>query len=145
MTHVPYKGVTPAVIDVMGGQVDICFSVLSVAYPHIKSGKLQAIALTGKERSPLVPDLPTIAESGFPDYDVFSWFGLLMPAHPPSAVLDKLTQALNTILKSPSLKHTFAQQGLELKGGTPREFASFLASDQALWAKVIKENNIHLE
>jgi tripartite-type tricarboxylate transporter receptor subunit TctC len=145
LTHIPYKGVTPAIVDVIGGQVDICFSVVAVVYPHIQSGKLQAIALTGLERAPLLPDLPTVAESGLPGYDVVSWFGLLMPAHPDPAVLEKLQSQLNTILRSPSLKKIFAQQGLELKGGSPRQFADFLASDQKLWAKVIKDNNIRLD
>jgi tripartite-type tricarboxylate transporter receptor subunit TctC len=144
MTHVPYKGVTPAMVDVMGGQVDLCFSVLSVVYPLIKGNKVQAIALTGTRRSPLLPELPTVAET-LPGFDVFSWFGLLMPANPLREVFETLQGSLVKIIQAPELKQLFAAQGLELVGNSAGEFAEFLKTDQALWTKVIKANDIRLE
>jgi len=145
MSHVPFRGVTPAIVDVMGGQVDLVYSVFSAVMPLIKSGKVQGIALTGEKRSPLMPDLPTIAESGLKGYNVFSWFGLLMPANPPEAVYRKLEGALIKIVRDPELRKRFAEQGLDLVGDTSEEFGRFLKSDGALWAKVIKANNIHVD
>ena len=145
MVHVPYKGVTLAMTDIMGGQVDLCFSVLSVIYPLVKANKVQPIAIAALKRSPLLPDLPTVDESGLPGFDVFSWFGLFLPANPPAGVLSGLQDTLGKITHASDFRQSFAKQGLDIVGDTPQEFERFLRKDQALWTKIIAENDIRID
>ena len=145
MVHVPYKGVTLAMTDIMGGQVDLCFSVLSVIYPLVTANKVKPIAIAALKRSPLLPELPTVDESGLPGFDVFSWFGLFMPANPPSAVLSGLQDTLGKITHASDFRQGFAKQGLDIVGDTPQEFERFLRKDQALWTKIIAENDIRID
>ena len=145
MVHVPYKGVTLAMTDIMGGQVDLCFSVLSVIYPLVTANKVKPIAIAALKRSPLLPELPTVDESGLPGFDVFSWFGLFMPATPPSAVLSGLQDTLGKITHASDFRQGFAKQGLDIVGDTPQEFERFLRKDQALWTKIIAENDIRID
>ena len=145
MVHVPYKGVTLAMTDIMGGQVDLCFSVLSVIYPLVTANKVKPIAIAALKRSSLLPDLPTVDESGLPGFDVFSWFGLFLPANPPSAVLTGLQDTLGKITHASDFRQGFAKQGLDIVGDTPQEFERFLHKDQALWTKIIAENHIRID
>jgi len=145
MTHVPYKGVTPAVTDLIGGQISLSFSVYSVVDPHIKAGKLKAIAVTSAKRSPYAPTLPTVAESGLKGFDVVSWFGLLVPATTPKEVVAKIHDEVARIAKLPDVKEKFASQGIDLVGNTPTEFADFIKQDWAVWDKVIKSTGIKME
>jgi len=145
MTHVPYKGVTPAVTDLMSGRISLSFSVYSVVDPYIKAGKLKAIAVTSAKRSPHAPNLPTVAESGLKDYDVISWFGFLVPSNTPKDVVAKIHGEVARIAKMPDVKTRFASQGIDLVGSTPDEFADFIKQDWMVWDKVIKSAGIKLE
>ena len=145
MTHVPYRGVTPAVADLIGGQITISFSVYSVVNPHFKSGKLKAIALTSSKRSPNAPDLPTVEEEGLKGFDVVSWFGLFVPAGTPEDIVAKIQGEIARVARLPELKEQFAKQGIELVGSTSTEFASFIKKDWDLWDKVIKSSGIKME
>jgi tripartite-type tricarboxylate transporter receptor subunit TctC len=145
MQHVPYKGVAQAVTDLIGGQIDLSFSVYSVVDPHIRAGKLKALAVTSAKRSPYAPNLPTVAEAGLKGFDVFSWFGVLVPARTPPAVVAAIHEQIARAARAPDLKDKFAAQGLDLVGNTPDEFAEFLRQDFAVWDKVIKSANIKVE
>jgi tripartite-type tricarboxylate transporter receptor subunit TctC len=145
ITHVPYKGITPAVTDLMGGQISISFSVFSVVDPLVKAGKLKALAVTSLKRSPYAPDLPTVAESGMAGFDVVSWFGLLLPANTPDDVAAKVHDEVARVARLPDVKAVFAKQGIDLIGNTPAEFADFIKQDWAVWDKVIKTAGIKME
>ena len=142
MTHIPYKGTAPAMTDLVGGQVHLSFSSPLTALPHIKSGKLRALATTGSQRSALLPELPTIAEAGVPGYEVISWFGMLAPAATPRAILAKLHAGIVKSLQMPDVRERCAAVGLELVGSTPAELSAFVRDDMAKWAKVFKDANI---
>jgi tripartite-type tricarboxylate transporter receptor subunit TctC len=145
MTHVPYKGVAQAVTDLIGGQIAISISVYSVVDPHIRAGKLKALAITSARRSPLAPNLPTVAEGGLKGFDVFSWFGLLAPAGTPREVVAKIQGEVARISRLPEVKDRFAVQGLDLVGNTPEDFAEFMRQDWAVWDKLIKSMGIKLD
>ena len=144
MVHVPYKGVTLAVVDLMGGQISLCFSVISVVYPHLKAGKLKGLAVTSAKRSAQLPDMPTVAEFGLKDYDVFSWFGLLLPANPSNEILAKLNSEIVRITKLTDVQQKISSQGIELVGDSPQEFTDFMRADAVLWDKVIKTSGIKI-
>ncbi len=145
MTHVPYKGVAQAVTDLIGGQISISISVYSVVDPHIKAGKLKALAVTSAKRAPQSPNLPTVAEAGLKGFDVFSWFGLLVPAGTPKEVVAKIQGEAARIARLPEVKNRFASQGLDLIGNTPEEFTDFIVQDWALWDKLIKQIGLKLD
>ena len=141
MLHIPYRGSGPALIDLMGGQMDVMFDNLPSAMPHIKSGKLKALAVTSAVRSTALPDLPTVAEAGGPalkGYEASSWFGLLAPAGTPTDVVQRIQQETAKALGSPALKERLQAQGAIPSGNTPAEFAKFIADETAKWAKVVK-------
>ncbi|WP_454692554.1 Bug family tripartite tricarboxylate transporter substrate binding protein [Achromobacter aloeverae] len=138
VTHVPYKGSGPAVTDLIGGQVQFMFDNMPSSWPHAQSGKLRALAVTTKERSPSAPDLPTMAESGFPKFDVSSWFGLIAPAKTPPEVLDKLNGIMEKALDKPEVKRSFEQLGAVPVKTTPAEFGQFIKSEVDQWAVVVK-------
>ena len=145
MVHVPYKGVTVAMTDIMGGQVDLCFSVLSVIYPLVTANKVKPIAIAALKRSALLPNLPTVDESGLPGFDVSSWFGLFLPANPAPDVLSRLQETLEKITQASDFRQSFSKQGLNIIGNTPQEFEAFLRKDQALWTRIIQENDIRID
>src|SRR5688572_13424839 len=122
MVHVPYKGNAPAFTDVIGGQVSLIFPTMPSAMPHVKSGKLRALAVTSARRSPAAPDIPTIAESGLPGYEATSWYGILAPARTPSSIVARLHELLVSIIGSPEMKEKLASQGLDPVGNTPQQF-----------------------
>jgi tripartite-type tricarboxylate transporter receptor subunit TctC len=145
MIHVPYKGGGPALIDVIGGQVPIFFGNLASTLQHIQSGKLRALAVTSSKRSPILPDAPTISESGVAGYEVYEWNALFAPAGTPDAVVEKISTAFKKTLDAPEVKARIAQLGGELRANSPMEAQKFIADQTQLWAKVVKARNIKVE
>ncbi|WP_420227391.1 Bug family tripartite tricarboxylate transporter substrate binding protein [Pigmentiphaga litoralis] len=145
MTQVPYKGSTPLLTDLAGGQVDLAIDLLPHALPFIQSGRLRPLAIAGTQRSPLMPDLPTTTEAGIPSYEVTSWHGLVAPAGTPPAVIDKLNRELNSIFAMDDVKKTFAQQGVVPDGGSPARFQQFIDAQMTLWKKVVQDAAITAE
>ena len=145
ITHVPYKGSAPALTDLIGGQVQIMFDNLPSALPHIKAGKLRAIAVTSTKRAPALPDLPTIAESGVSGFDASSWFGLLAPAGTPKDVIQRINAEANKALQSPEMKEKLLGQGAEAVGNSPEFFAEYIKAETAKWAKVVKESGAKVD
>jgi tripartite-type tricarboxylate transporter receptor subunit TctC len=145
MQHVPYKGSAPAVADLIGGQTAIMFDNMPSVMPHVKAGKLRALAVTTAKRSPALPDVPTIAESGVPGYDTSSWFGLLAPVGTPADVVAKLNAAIAKALADPDVKTKLAEQGAEPHPEKPEQFAAFIASETAKWGKVVKESGASVD
>jgi tripartite-type tricarboxylate transporter receptor subunit TctC len=138
MVHVPYKGSGPALIDLLSGQTQLMFSTMPPALPHVKSGRLRALGMTGAKRSPLVPNLPTIAESGLPGYEITQWWGLLGPAGLPGAIMTRLNTDVNAILREPDVRERFAAEGADTAPNTPEWFAAYMKSEVAKWAKVVR-------
>ena len=136
--HVPYKGTGPAIIDLIGGQIQFIFANGPSVLPYVKAGKLRAIAVTTQRRSPLVPNLPTVSES-VPGYLAITWHGMLAPAGTPKAIVSRLNQALARVLKQPNVEEVLHSQGLEPTHSTPEEFARMIAEDIARWSKVVKK------
>ena len=145
INHVAYKGGTPAMIDVISGQIQMLFSTLLQANPHIKAGKLRVLAVTTLKRSAVAPELPTMNESGVPGYDVSQWFGLTAPAKTPRAIVTKLNGEIVKILQEPEMKARIAADGAEPVGGTPEEFGAHIKRDIAKWAKVVKQIGLQAE
>ncbi len=137
-----YKGAGPALIDLLGGHVQLQFVSMPAAMPHIKSGKLRAIAMTGAKRSPAATDIPTMAEEGMPGFLVSTGFGLFVPAGTPRSIIDKLHGAVVRTLKMPEVKKRLAEQGADPVGSTPEEYEAFVRSEIAKWLKVVKEAGI---
>ena len=138
MTHVPYKGLGPALTDLMGGRLHVIISTMASALPHLKAGKLTPLAVTTASRSSFFPDLPTMDEAGVKGYEFSTWYGLLVPAGTPKAVVDRLNAETRKALMSAAVKQQFATQGLETTPSTAQEFATYLRNEVAKWAKVIK-------
>ena len=136
--HVPYKGSQPAMTDLLGGRISLMYVDFHPALPHIRSGKLKPLGLTGRRRSPLLPDVPTIAEAGVPGYEIVAWFGLLAPAATPGDVVDRIHQGVVQVLELPDLRSRLTDQGMELVGSTPASFAAYLRSEIVAMAKVVK-------
>lgn len=145
LMQVPYKGSTPLLTDLAGGQLDLAFDALPHALPFIQSGKMRAIAIANAKRSPLMPDLRTVGESGVPNYEVSSWHGFVVPAGTPAAVIERLNRDINAVLATDEVRNIFAQQGVVPDGGTPAQFKSFIDGQMALWKKVIVQGNITAE
>ena len=145
MVHVPYKGNGPAYTDLIGGQVTVMFPNVSTAMAHVRAGKLRALAVTTKYRTPSAPELPTISEAGVPGYDVSSWYGLLAPAGTPPAVVSKLQTEIARVLRSPDVSKNLTSQGLDLVGNTPEEFSAIIKSEIVKWAKVAKASGAKAE
>jgi tripartite-type tricarboxylate transporter receptor subunit TctC len=144
LTHVPYKGSGQALIDLLGGQIDMTFASAISATPHIKSGKARALAVTSAKRSPLFPELPTVAEGGVPGYEVLSWYGLVAPRRTPASIVQKLNSELMQILALPEIKSSLASSGAIPAPGTPQALASLIKMDIAKWSKVVNEAGIRL-
>jgi len=138
MTHVPYKGSSAALPDVMSGQVNVMFDNAPSVMPHIKGGKLKAIAVTSSKRAPALPNVPTIAESGLPGFEASSWFGLLAPAGTPKEIVDKVSAQIQKMLQTPEMKERLASQGADGVGNTPEQFAAHIKTEIDKWAKVVK-------
>jgi tripartite-type tricarboxylate transporter receptor subunit TctC len=143
--HVPYKGGAAAMVDLLGGRISAYYSTPSTAEPHIKSGKLIALATTGLKRSAMFPDLPTIAESGYPGFNASNWYAYLAPAKTPEATLDRLNTEIVRALNDPEVRSQLAQHGLVPDPMTRKELADFIDAESRTWAKVVKERNIKME
>lgn len=138
--HVPYKGAQIA--DVIGGRVPVTLQNMGAILPVVKDGRLRGLAVTSLKRSPMIPELPTMAESGFPGFEALSWFGVLAPAGTPAAVVDKLYEAATTILAQPDTKRRYSELSLEISGANGKRLAEIIRNDTAKWARVIKDANI---
>jgi tripartite-type tricarboxylate transporter receptor subunit TctC len=142
IVHIPYKGTGPALNDVIGGQVQMIFGSILATLPQVKSGRLKGIAVSGSKRSDAAPDMPTVAESGLPGYEVTLWYGVWGPKGLPKEVINRWNAELAKILKSPDMKARLATEGLDALGSTPDEFRTHLKTEIAKWAKVIKDANV---
>src|SRR5258706_2149092 len=140
MTHIPYKGGGPAMIELVGGQVQLVYATAASAVPQIKAGKIKGIAVTTLKRSALMPAIPTIAESGLPGFDANNWYGLLAPAKTPRAIVMRLNAEVAKVLKLPDVKDFLFNQGLDPAPGTPEQFGAYIKSEMAKWAKVVKDS-----
>ena len=145
MVHVPYKGTGPALQDLLGGQVDLTFGTAPPFMPHIASGKLRVLAVTGKERLPSLPDVPTTAEVGYPKVDATSWFAVFVPAAVPGPVVDKLTADIRTVVQNPAFKQKALEQGATADYQTPAQLGEKVKADLANWAQVVKSSKIEAE
>lgn len=145
MTHVPYKGSSQAVQALLGNQVDIVFENSVAAMPMVQSGKFRALATTGAKRAAELPDVPTMAESGLPGYEIVSWQAIFAPAGTPMPIVNKLATEINKIIHQPDIKAKLAGMGVEPSGAGPAELGKFQKSEVAKWANLIKVANIHLE
>ena len=140
--HIPYKGSGPAMTDTLAGTTQMMFPSLVAAGPHIKSGKLRALAVTGSKRSPLFPQLPTIAEGGVAGFEITQWYGFFAPAKTPKDIVDKLNKEIVAIMKDPDVAKKFAEQGADIVTGSPDDFGKLVQSELAKWSKFIKEAKI---
>lgn len=145
MTHVPYKGSAPAITDLIGGQVQVLFDPISTLYPQVASGKVRALAVTTRERSPAAPQVPTVIESGVADYDVSSWQGIVAPQGTPPDVVLRLNTALAKVLALPEVKEQFAKNGATASASTSQAFADFIKTETARWKQVAQQAGIKPE
>jgi len=144
--HVPYKGGGPMTQDALGGQVDLAVGSVAVLAPHVKGGKLRALAVTGDKRSISMPDVPSLSEQGFPGFSALAWWGVFAPAGTPKPILDKFHAELVKVLEKPDLRKTLTDQlGIELAVSTPEALQKFLVGEIARWGKVVRENNIRAD
>ncbi len=142
MIHVPYKGGGPATAAILAGEVQSVFGSLTSVVPQIRAGKLTPIGVTGAKRSQLAPEYPTIAELGYPGFEMTSWYGILLPARSPQTVAAKLNAGINEALRAKDVAESLKRQGLDATGGTQAEFAAHIKSELAKWAKVVKDAGI---
>ena len=140
-----YKGIGPALTDMLGGQVNILMPGLAAALPHIRSGKLKPIAITGRKRSALLPKVPTLEESGYKGFDGVQWYGIVGPAKLPPDITRRLNAEINKALASPALRERLASEAMDIMPMTPEQFGAFMKADIAHWTEVARERNIHLD
>jgi len=145
IVHVPFNGSPPAVTATIQGETQMLFAVMPPLQAQIQAGKLRAIAVTTAQRFPLLPDLPTIAEAGYPGFESLAWNGILVPAGTPRAIVQRLNADINAILKDPAVKSALNAQGFDLVGGTPEDFAQLIRSDSDKWAPVIKKTGARID
>ena len=142
ITNIPYKGGAPATIDLMGGQVDMMFEQMYAASANIRAGKLRPLAITSLKRSPQFPDVPTMAELGFPGYEISNWQGFIAPAGTPAPIIKLLNEVTNQALADATIKAQMLSQGNELGGGTPEQFAAHIRAESERWGKLVKSAGI---
>jgi tripartite-type tricarboxylate transporter receptor subunit TctC len=145
LLHVAFKGGGPALIDVLGGHTKIIFATTITALPHIRSGKLRALGLGARERSPVLAELPTIAEAGVPGYEAANWIGIVAPAGTPGAIVAKLHQEILAIQDQPEIKNQFAAEAMDVLRMSSADFGAFFASEMGKWERVVKEGGIKPE
>ena len=145
MVHVPYKGLAPALVDLLAGEVQAMFSSVVAIVPNIKAGRLRALAVTGKRRAALLPEVPTLDESGVPGYEAGSWYGILAPAGTPQAVVAKLHKAIVRALAQPEVRERLVSEGAEVIGSTPEAFAAHITAELARMGKLIRDADIRME
>lgn len=142
LSHVPYKGDAPAVTDLLGERIDAGIHPIISPLPHIKSGKIRVLAVFGSARSTLLPDVPSLGELGYPNTEVYTWFGLVGPAKLPAKIVDRLNKDVNEILTQPEIKQRFADMGMETVGGSSEQFSKFIRDDMQKWKEVVTKRNI---
>jgi tripartite-type tricarboxylate transporter receptor subunit TctC len=142
LVHVPYKGAAPALNALISGEIEMSFTSFA-ALAHAKAGRIKTLAVTGRKRTPIAPNIPTIAEAGVPGYEVLGWYGMAAPAKTPKAVIERLNSTMNRVL--PELRERYENFGLEVAGGTPAEFGAFLKSEREKWARVVKLSGAKVE
>lgn len=145
LTHAPYRGAAPALNDLLAGQLPVLISNVSALPPHIETGRLRPLAVTGAQRSPVLPDVPTVAELGFPGYQATEWSGLVGPAHVPAEIVTRMNQAINAAIGQPAVVEQYRKMGLETVLMSPGEFKSFLEAETAKFAEVIRKGGIKSE
>lgn len=145
LTHVPYKGTQLSIADIASGQVAMLFDSVMTAKPHVESRRLQGLAISSLTRSPLVPDIPTVAESGLPGFESTNYFGIWGPANLPKPIVDRVNSEMNRILADPAIKERFHTLGFDIAGGTPAQFSAVIAAEAAKWSKVIHDANVKAE
>jgi tripartite-type tricarboxylate transporter receptor subunit TctC len=145
LVHVPYRGSAGAINDLIGGQVQSMFSDLLVAMPFMQANRIRPLAVTSLQRHPMLPDVPTVAESGYPNFEALSWQGLFAPAGTPKAVIDRLNAETRAALESPQIKDFFSKQGMDVRASTPAEFRAFIEREIPKWANIIKEAGVTLQ
>jgi len=144
LLHVPYKGIGPAITDVLGGQIMLMVSSPLSSQPYVKSGRLRGLAVTSRTRTTVMPEIATMIESGFKDFESASWFGILAPAGTPTAIVTRLNSEIGTLLRRPEVRERIARTGSDPVGNSPDEFGDYIKSEIAKWAKVIKAANIRV-
>ena len=142
MVHVPYKGIVPAMTDIVGGHVTLLYSTVVSGLPQVNAGKLRALAVSSGKRAQVAPNVPTVAESGFPGYDVRGWYGIVAPAKTPAAIINRLNTEIVAILRSPAATERLASDGSEAVGSTPEEFGAHIKSEMLKWGQVVKAAGI---
>jgi len=145
MVHVPYKGAAPAVTDLLGGQVQLMFNPMPPLMPHVKSGKLKALAVGGTRRSPALPDVPTVAEAGVPGYEYVTWYSIVAPAKTPRSIVGAINARLVAVMSNPEIAQRLASQGAEPRSSTPEELARFIQDDFKRLGAVIRSARIKVE
>jgi tripartite-type tricarboxylate transporter receptor subunit TctC len=145
LTHVPYKGGAPMITDLVAGHIPSAFAVISTGVPHVRSGKVRAIAVTGEKRAQALPDVPTIAESGIKGYAATNWYGMLAPAATPPAAIERLNRELNAALKSPDIAAQLKDNGIDAAPSTPADFMKFVQAEEKKWVPIIRKSNIKVE
>lgn len=143
--HVPYKGGGPALLAIIGGEVAVLFNNIVSAMPHVRTGKVRALGITSRERSPVVPELPTLIEAGVPGYEVVSWYGVLGQARMPPAVVKRLNETIVTIMDAADMRARLAAEGVDVMKATPAEFSRYVSSEIAKWGKVIGQAGIRAQ
>jgi len=143
--HLPYRGIAPAFTDLLGGQSQAMFPGLAAGLPHIRSGRVRALAVTGTARHPLLQDVPTLAESGLKGFEAYQWYGVVGPAGMPTAVVKTLNDTLGSVLSAPDMRDKLAGEALDPKPMTADAFAQFMREDLARWTKVARERKIDLD
>ncbi len=145
LVHIPYKGSGPSFVDLLGGQVSLTFDSLLQALPYIKTGRLNALAVLGSKRSPLLPQTATVAESGVPGYELTNWFGMVVPAATPRDLVARLHGDISRVMQQPEIRDRIRDMGADVIGSSPADFAAFMRAETAKWAKVVKQANIRAE
>ena len=145
MVHVPYKGAQPALTDVLAGQVQVMFATSTSVLPFIKAGRLRALAVTTAQRSPSMPELPTVAEAGVPGFESITWHGVVVPSQTPPSVIERLNRTINAVLAQKEFSERLSALGAEVAGGTPQDFAAYIAREIPKWAKVVKDSGARAE
>ena len=145
LVHVPYKGAPPALVDLLGGQVQMMFPGYPVVKPLLESGQLKALAVVGKHRLASLPNVPTMVEAGFPGLDSAEWYGVVAPAKTPEAIVSRLNKEIVAILNMPDVRRSLSEKGFEPVSSTPQQFGAQITSEQAKWASVVKQIDLHLD
>ena len=144
MVHVPYRGIGPAITDILGGQTQALFPGLAAALPHIRAGKMKPLAVTGPKRHPLLPDVPTFEELGYSGFDGVQWYGIVGPANLPTPIVKRLNEEINKLLASPDLRERLSSEALEPMPMSPEQFGQYMRDDIGKWSRLAKARNIQI-